>query len=211
MSDDNFQLSLFDDEDEIEKKSQSLDYITIDFETANQYGNSAISVGLVRYVDGKEVDSMYELICPPTNFFVEEWINEIHHIRYEDVKDKPKFPEIWDTKVVPFIEKNPGIPLVAHNAKFDMGVIWDACSFYHHKIPHYEYFCSLQISKKVWPEFEKHALTFLGEKFGIKYLAHEALEDSRTCGLVVNLAAQKLKAKNVDELLKKCGLKMEKL
>ena len=37
MSDDNFQLSLFDDEDEIEKKSQSLDYITIDFETANQY------------------------------------------------------------------------------------------------------------------------------------------------------------------------------
>jgi DNA polymerase-3 subunit epsilon len=70
MSDDNFQLSLFDDEDEIEKKSQSLDYITIDFETANQYGNSAISVGLVRYVDGKEVDSIYELICPPTNFLL---------------------------------------------------------------------------------------------------------------------------------------------
>ena len=159
MSDDNFQLSLFDDE--IEKKSRSLDYITIDFETANQYGNSAISVGLVRYVDGKEVDSMYELICPPTNFFVEEWINEIHHIRYEDVKDKPKFPEVWDTKIVPFIEK--------------------------------------------------HALTFLGEKFSIKYLAHEALEDAKTCGLVVKLAAEKVKAGSVEELLKKCGLKMEKL
>ena len=98
MSDDNFQLSLFDDEDEIEKKSQSLDYITIDFETANQYGNSAISVGLVRYVDGKEVDSMYELICPPTNFFVEEWINEMKYldILAQDLisEDSPKMEGI---------------------------------------------------------------------------------------------------------------------
>ena len=52
---------------------------------------------------------------------------------------------------------------------------------------------------------------FIIIKFRIKYLAHEALEDSRTCGLVVNLAAQKVKARNVEELLKKCGLKMEKL
>lgn len=209
MSEDNFQLSLFDDE--TENESQSLDYIAIDFETANQYGNSAISVGLVRYIDGKEVDSMYELICPPSDLFVTDWIDKIHHIRYEDVKNKPKFPEVWDNKVVPFIEKTPGIPLVAHNAKFDMTVIWDACSFYHHKLPQYNYFCSFQVSKKVWPEFEHHALTFLGQKFGIKYLAHEALEDSRTCGLIVKLAAEKIKAGNVEELLKKCGLKMEKI
>lgn len=61
------QLSLFDDEPDVKK--QSLDYITIDFETANQYGNSAISVGLVRYIDGKEADCMYEMICPPNDYF----------------------------------------------------------------------------------------------------------------------------------------------
>ena len=203
------QLSLFDDEPDV--KTQSLDYITIDFETANQYGNSAISIGLVRYIDGKETDCMYELICPPTDYFVQEWIDQIHHLTYEDVKNAPKFPEVWDKKVQPFIEKTPGLPLVAHNAKFDMGVIWDACSFYHHKLPGYNYFCSLQIAKKVWPEYEKHALTFLGEKFGITYLAHEALEDSRTCGLVVALAAQKMKARTVQELLDKCKIKMERI
>ena len=95
------------------------------------------------------------------------------------------------------------------NAKFDMGVIWETCRFYHHKLPGRNYFCSLKISKKVWPEFERHALTFLGEKFGIKYLAHDALEDSRTCGCVVQLAAQKTGARTVDELLEKCNLKME--
>ena len=205
---DSFQLSLFDDESE-EKKS--LDYIAIDFETANQYGSSAISVGLVRYINGKETDNIYERICPPTDFFVQEWIDKVHHLTYADVKESPKFPEVWDGKIIPFIEKTPGLPLVAHNAKFDMSVIWDACNFYHHKLPGYNYFCSLQLSKKVWPELEKHALTFLGQKFGIEYLAHDALEDSRTCGLIVNLAAQKTACRTVEELLKKCGLKFERI
>lgn len=41
-----------------------LDYIAIDFETANTYANSACSVGLVRFIDGKEADSVYTLIRP---------------------------------------------------------------------------------------------------------------------------------------------------
>ena len=205
---DSFQLSLFDDEPE---PAKSLAYIAIDFETANQYGSSAISVGLVRYINGKETDNIYERICPPTDYFVQEWIDKVHHLTYADVKDSPKFPDVWDGKIIPFIEKTPGLPLVAHNAKFDMSVIWDACNYYHHKLPGYNYFCSLQLSKKVWPELEKHALTFLGQKFGIEYLAHDALEDSRTCGLIVNLAAQKTACRSVDELLKKCGLKLERI
>ena len=205
---DSFQLSLFDEEPE---QAKSLDYIAIDFETANQYGSSAISVGLVRYVNGKETDNIYERICPPTDYFVQEWIDKVHHLTYADVKESPKFPEVWDQKIIPFIEKTPGLPLVAHNAKFDMSVIWDACNYYHHKLPGYNYFCSLQLSKKVWPELEKHALTFLGQKFGIKYIAHDALEDSRTCGLIVNLAAQKKGCCTIDELLKNCGLKFEKI
>ena len=202
------QFSLFDDE---KPAQESLDYIAIDFETANQYGSSAISVGLVRFINGEESGSIYERICPPTDYFVQEWTDKIHHLTYEDVKNYPKFPEVWDQKIIPFIEKTPDLPLVAHNAKFDMSVIWDACNFYHHKLPGYNYFCSLQLSKKVWPEYERHALTFLGEKFGIKYLAHDALEDSRTCGLVVKLAAEKKGCRTVEELLKRCGLKFEKI
>ncbi|MCR4733478.1 MAG: 3'-5' exoribonuclease [Treponema sp.] len=208
MSDNDFQLGLFD---EPEAPKASLDYIAIDFETANQNGNSACSVGLVRFIDGKESDSLYSLICPPSDYFVEEWIEKIHHLSYEDVKNEGKFPEVWDNKVLPFLQKTPNLPLVAHNAKFDMNVIWDCCHFYKHKLPDKQYFCSLALARKVWPEFEHHALTFLGGQFGIKYAAHEALDDSRTCGLVVALAAQKLGAKTVDQLLQKCKLKLEKV
>ena len=37
-------------------------YYAIDFETANNYQNSACSVGVVRFVDGVEKDSVYSLI-----------------------------------------------------------------------------------------------------------------------------------------------------
>ena len=184
------------------------EFVVFDFETTgfNAGGaDSIIEIGAVKIKDGMITDRYDELINPGRPLPVK--ITELTNITDTMLEGKDN----EENAVKRFIEWFGDCPMVAHNAKFDMGVIWDACSFYHHKIPHYEYFCSLQISKKVWPEFEKHALTFLGEKFSIKYLAHEALEDAKTCGLVVKLAAEKVKAGSVEELLKKCGLKMEKL
>ena len=85
--------------------NDKLDYIAIDFETANQYKNSACSVGLVRFINGKATDSCYSLIHPAKMYFIPEWTRDIHHISYNHVRDKPYFPEIWDTMVLPFINK----------------------------------------------------------------------------------------------------------
>lgn len=60
--------------------NNKLDYIAIDFEIANQYRNSACSVGLVRFLDGKETDSCYSLIHPAKMYFIPEWTRDIHHI-----------------------------------------------------------------------------------------------------------------------------------
>ena len=184
----------------------SLDYVAIDFETANTYANSACSVGLVRFLDGKETDSVYSLIHPAKMYFIPEWTEQIHHISYRDVQDKPYFPEVWDTLVMPFILKTPDIPLVAHNARFDMNVIRQCCDYYGMPLPKLSYFDSLAVARKTWPELECHQLTFLGEHFGITYNAHDALEDSRTCGKIIALAAEKWVVSDVDALLEKCGI-----
>lgn len=185
--------------------NNKLDYIAIDFETANMYKNSACSVGLVRFINGKETDSCYSLIHPAKMYFIPEWTEQIHHISYNDVRDKPYFPEIWDTMVMPFINQTPGIPLVAHNGyMFDIPVIKDCCSYYGMEIPKLDYFDSLIIAKKTWPELDSHKLTQLGEYFGIEYLAHDALEDSKTCGQIIKFAAEKWKVDSVEELLKTC-------
>ena len=188
-----------------------LNYIVIDFETANWNRNSACSVGLVRFINGKETDSMSALIHPVNRFFIQEWTDTIHGISYEDVKNEPRFPEIWKNKVLPFINKTPGIPLVAHNATFDMSVIKGCCDYYELEYPDIKYFDSLPLSRKTWPELESHKLTFLGQTFGIKYRAHDALEDSRTCGKIVSLAAEKWGVKTLEELLGSCSLQLKNL
>ena len=190
----------------------NLNYIAIDFETANQYKNSACSVGLVRFINGKETDSCYSLIHPAKMYFIPEWTRDIHHISYEHVRDKPYFPEIWDTMIMPFINRTPGIPLVAHNGhSFDMPVIRECCNYFGMELPSLTYFDSLLIARKTWPESESHKLTELGKNFEIKYLAHDALEDSRTCGKIVNFATEKWSVSSIEELLSKCELEINHL
>lgn len=189
-----------------------LNYIAIDFETANYFKNSACSVGLVRFIDGKETDSCYSLIHPAKMYFIPEWTETIHHISYDDVRDKPYFPEVWDTIVMPFINKTPNIPLVAHNGNmFDMPVIRNCCEYFGMDTPNLKYFDSLIIAKKTWPELDSHRLTALGEYFKIDYLAHDALEDSRTCGQIINKAAEKWEVNSLTELLIKCNQELLEL
>lgn len=182
-----------------------LDYIAIDFETANTYANSACSVGLVRFIDGKEADSVYTLIRPAKMYFIPGWTRDIHHISYDDVRDKPQFAEAWDRVVAPFVGKTPGLPFVAHNASFDINVIRACFDYYGMEKPNAKYFDSLRIAKKTWKDFSCHKLTHLAEQFSISYDAHNALDDSRTCGKIVALAAQKHNADSLETLLKKCG------
>jgi len=187
------------------------DYIAIDFETANTYANSACSVGLVRFIDGKEADSVYTLIKPAKMYFIPEWTEEIHHISYGDVRDKPQFAEAWDCIVAPFVAKTPELPFVAHNAAFDMNVIRSCCEYYGMEKPSAKYFDSLRIAQKTWTDFSCHRLTHLAERFSIRYDAHNALDDSRTCGKIVELAAQKHETASLEELLKKCGEELKDL
>ena len=60
------------------------------------------------------------------------------------------------------------------------------------ELPAIKYFDSLRIAQKTWTDFETHRLTFLAEQFGIIYDAHNALDDSITCGKIVTLAAKNI-------------------
>ena len=189
----------------------SLNFIAIDFETANTSRNSACSVGLVRFENGIETDWTASLIRPPSSYFIRQWTEEIHHICWDDVYDKPTFDRIWADTIVPFLNKTPDLPLVAHNAIFDMNVLRGCLETYGIDKPELHYFDSLPISRRTWREFRCHKLTYLGMELGIDYLAHDALEDSRTCGLVIVKAAEVHNAHSVEELLAKCKSKMKVL
>ena len=95
-----------------------MDFAAIDFETATAKRDSACSVAVVEIRDGKLVDSYYSLIQPPGNDY--HWFNtKIHGITREDTADAPDFAGIWPE----LSEHLAGRIVVAHNARFDMGVL----------------------------------------------------------------------------------------
>ncbi len=158
-----------------------MDFVAIDFETADAHPESACSVGLVKMNgDGETLGTWYSLIKPPSFCRFSVRNTAIHGIRSSDVRDCHDFAYLW-----PDIEYFIGDSfLVAHNASFDMNVLCSLLSFHGLAVPSIKYFCSLCISRKVWPRLKSHALTALSEVFGFEYNAHDALEDAMNCAKV---------------------------
>ncbi len=71
-----------------------MEFVALDFETANASRNSACSIGMVTVKDGHIIDEYYQLIKPKYIYFNEENI-AVHGITREMVVDKPDFEELW--------------------------------------------------------------------------------------------------------------------
>ena len=181
-----------------------MNFVSIDFETAKYSRESACSVGLVKYVDGKAADTFYSLICPP-ELYIRPDFTEIHGLTVDDVKDAPTFADLWESAIKPFIGD---LPLAAHNAPFDMSVLWAVLEWYELEIPALPYFCTCSLARRTWQGFESYSLTSLAENFGIVYNAHNALDDAMTCGKIVLLSAKKFGSANVSQLLTAAGMEM---
>jgi len=182
-----------------------MDFVTIDFETADYARKSACSVGLAKYHNGKMIDTFYSLIRPP-RLYIRPDLTALHDLTVKDVKNAPTFAELW-YKISNLIGD---LPLAAHNASFDMGVLLATLEWYELPIPILRYFCSLKLVRRTWPSFNSHALTALAKEFGISYKVHNALDYAKTCGTNIMLAARKFQCTSIEELLKAANLKMMK-
>lgn len=158
-----------------------MDFVAIDFETADEHPESACSVGLVRMNSkGEVLGTWYSLIKPPYFCRFARGNTAIHGLCARDVRDAHDFAYLWPD-IRWFIGESV---LVAHNARFDMGVLKSLLEYYKLEIPDTAYFCSLEVSRRVWPLLGSHALEALSERFGLKYNAHNALDDAGNCAKV---------------------------
>jgi len=179
--------------------------VAIDFETANSSSLSACSVGLAKMENGVVVDTFYSLLNPISDYFDPNNI-AIHGIKASDVKDAPKFKEVW-FDILSFI----GNELVlAHNAPFDIGILKAMLVKYNLELPSLNYACTLNIARRVWPDLPSHKLTFLSKLFGFDYQAHNALDDAINCLKVFYKACPCTQQKDVYAQLKQLGVSFRK-
>ena len=139
------------------------DFIAIDFETAAESPDSAISIGLVKYRDYKPIGSYYSLIKPP-KLYIRPDFTDLHGLTVDDVKNVPDFKYLWENELHGFFGT---VPFAAHNAAFDMKVLCAVLRHYEISIPDTPCFCTLRLSRRVWPELRSHALASLAKNFSI--------------------------------------------
>lgn len=130
-----------------------IDFVAIDFETANSKRTSACSIGLTFVENGKIISTEHYLIKPRPNYF-DSFNTKIHRITPKDVKNSPRFNELWE-------ELSPrllGKTIVAHNASFDMSVLRATLSAYKIEYPELKYACTYLLSKHLYPELINYQL-----------------------------------------------------
>lgn len=166
-----------------------MQFVALDFETANAYSDSACALGLCRMdEDGRTLDSWYSLICPKIAYF-DPYCTSVHHLQSADLKAAPRFDVLW-----PDIRKFLGNDfIVAHNAAFDMKVLKDTLSAYALDVPPLLYICSLTLARHVWKGRKHYSLQALASGMEIEYQAHNAAEDAYVAArLFVRLCGEHL-------------------
>ena len=160
------------------------DFAAIDFETANGYPSSVCSVGIVVVRGGRIVERFYSLIQPEPNYYSPMCVR-VHGLTSRDTDDAPIFPRVWE-QVEPLIE---GLPLVAHNSRFDENCLRSVFRTYQMDYPDYRFHDTLRASRRQMPNLENHQLHTVSAALGYDLEHHHhALADAEACAVIaINL------------------------
>lgn len=156
----------------------NLNFVAIDFETANPNPYSACQLGLTVVRSGEVVEQQSWLICPPDNWFR---FTYIHGITWRQVADRPDFARLWPT-IRPYLADNL---LAAHNARFDMGVLSGLLQYYDLERLKLNVADSVAIARRAWPQLADHRLPTVAAYLNISLDHHEAASDAHACAKIL--------------------------
>jgi DNA polymerase-3 subunit epsilon len=185
-----------------------MNFISIDFETANPSRVSICAAGLAVFEDGQLTESPYWLVRPPKGkgWFDEDFI-EIHGLTHLDVLDAPEFPAIAPE----FLARlNRADLVIAHNAHFDIEHLRETLDHFGLPRTEFDYVCTYQLARRVWPGLPDHKLDTLAAKIGFDFQHHHAKADAEAAGRVLLAMMKQVNANTPRELLQKTGVVSER-
>lgn len=180
-----------------------LDYVALDFETANAYRGSPCAVGLVRVRNGIPIAERHWLIRPPQGVDHFDAFNTVvHGISARTVANAPRWRDVLPA-IVEFIGDDV---VVAHNAGFDIGVIRYACAVDNIEWPELRFLCTLVLARKAL-SLPSYSLPFVVDALGATFIDHhDALSDARAVTDVVSGLAAANNCRDLNELARTIGV-----
>lgn len=180
-----------------------MEFVAIDFETANQGRDSACEVSLVRFSDGLATEKLTSYIYQADFLGINM---SIHGITPKDVANAPEFHEFWPT-ARQFIGQST---LVAHNAGFDLGVLFRSLRGAQVGVE-LTYFCTMVLSRRTLP-IAYFSLANVSDHLGIYHREeHRAESDAITAGKVALALLAKEDVEDFDSLAEKLNVRPGRL
>lgn len=183
-----------------------MDFVALDFETANYSRESICSVGIAIVENGKLKHSFEKLVRPTPNYY--HWrMTDCHGITPEMTNKQPDFGKIWE-EIKPFLA---GKKVIAHNASFDMGALRSVLDAYNFDYPELEYYCSYTISRRTFNNLQNHRLSTVCEYLGIKLNHHNSESDAIGAARIVLRAGKANKTQSLEALAELLKLEGKRL
>lgn len=176
-----------------------MDITAIDFETANGSPASVCSVGLATMDGYGSIETPYSTLIRPADNVSSFWpMNiSIHGIHPSDVAGAPSFREVYmDLK--PYLSDHL---VCAHNAGFDMDCLAAACENCGLRVPEVQWFDTVILSRRLWPQLSHHRLNDVCDYLGIELNHHRADSDAAGCLQIVANAMNQTGIFDVQQLL----------
>ena len=181
-------------------------YVVFDFETTgfNAGGaDSIIEIGAVKILNGEIIDKYDELINPGRK--LPEKIIEITNITDEMLEDK----DTEENAVKRFIDWVGDLPMVAHNAKFDVSFLEMAYKKYNLGTFTNPVIDTLELSRTMDNTYARHSLSALVKRYEIPWdedAHHRADYDAEGTALVFHKMLKKLSDRNIETMDKLSSL-----
>ncbi|MBE6144728.1 MAG: PolC-type DNA polymerase III [Firmicutes bacterium] len=199
------ELTLIDDSINIvlrENDTNLMDntYVVWDFETTGFNaggGDSIIEVGAVKILNGEIIDRFNELVNPGHK--LNPRITEVTNITNEMLEGKPNEEEV----IKRFIAWFGDLPMVAHNAKFDVSFLEMAYKKYDLGTFNNTVIDTLELSRTLDNNYARHGLSALVKRYNVPWdenAHHRADYDAEGTALVYHKMMMKLIGQNKTKL-----------
>lgn len=182
-----------------------MNFIAIDFETANSSRSSICSMGVAIVENGKLVESEHFLIKPTPNYY-DFFNSDLHGITDKHTRDKKTFKQQWKGFQKYFHNQT----IVAHNASFDCSVLRFTLDSGKIKYPDLDYHCTYRLSQELLP-LNGFRLSDVSRHYKIKLKHHNAESDAKASALIALRLCEQQKVDSLEKLSTGIGFKVGKI
>ena len=176
--------------------ANSGEFVVFDIETTglSPIDDAIIEIGAVLVKDGREFDKFHTFADPARP--IPPRITELTGLTDADVAGAPAQKDA----ITSFLEFAGGRPLVAHNAGFDVGFIYEFCVT--HGVPFEPcYIDTLALARSLLPRLENHQLGTIAAHFGrADFNHHKADEDTAVLAHIFNAMLELLGQENITDI-----------